>query len=102
MNEVLSEREIEERDAIWGTRDLKARVTTIRFLCSLDVKRIAYSLVAVGARFGCTCIELMIDKTGGDLGKEIEDDDVGMDEGRGEGFEVKEKGVLVHVGGFSF
>lgn len=97
-NEVLGVREIENREAMWRTRDCKTRAPTIRFLYSLDVKRKAYILGVVWAGFGCTCSEFRIDLRGSDLGKEVEDDDAGMGDGRRED---KKMGVLVdHVGGF--
>jgi len=101
INEVLGVGESKGREAIWRTRDFETRAPTKRFLCSSDVKRKAYSLVVVGAGFGCTCSEFRIHLTGSDLGKEVEDDDAGMGEGRIEGFGDKKLGVLVdHIGGF--
>jgi len=47
-------------------------------LRSLDVKGKTYRLVVVGAGFGCTCSEFRVDLRESDLGKEVEDDDVGI------------------------
>jgi len=89
-------REIEGRGAICGTRDFKTRAPTVRLLRSLDVKGKTYRLVVVGAGFGCTCSEFRIDLRGSDLGKEVEDDDVGIGDAKIEGFQDKKLGVWLH------
>ena len=74
----------------------KTGIPTKRFLFSLDVKGITYTLIVVGAGCGWTCKKFWVHTTGGVFGKEIEDDDVGENQGRREGSEDKED---VHFGG---
>lgn len=96
MNDVLGIRQIEDWKTIWATRDAKTGIPTKRFLFSLDVKGITYTLIVVGAGCGWTCKKFWVHTTGGVFGKEIEEDDVGENQGRRKGSEDKED---VHFGG---
>ena len=96
MNDVMGIRQIEDWKTIWATRDGKTRVPTKRFLCFFDVKGIAYTLVVVGAGFRWTCDIIWVHITRGVSYKEKEEDDVGENHERREGFEEKEE---VHFGG---
>lgn len=91
MDDVLGIRQIEDWETTWITRDAETRIAAKGFLYSLDVKRIAYVLVAAG--FGRTCVEFRVNRTRNVCGNEVEEDDVGKNEGRREGSEDKEKGV---------
>ena len=87
---------IEDWKTIWATRDAKTGIPTKRFLFSFDVKRITYTLIVVDAGCGWTCKKFWVHITGGVFGKEIEEDDVGENQGRRKGSEDKED---VHFGG---